>query len=326
MSSSLPAVRFVLKRIAGGLFSLWAVSVLVFAATNFLPGDPAIAILGQSATAERVAQLRESLNLGEGAVTRYVEWVTAVVKGDFGNSLTQGVTSFTDSGGAGRPVAEIIGPALVNTAILASVSLALLAVVSLAVGVVSALQRGTRVDTALQVTMLVFIAVPEFVLGATLIIVFGFVWPILPTVSLTVSPMNLVLPVATLVLGLLGLTARLVRVGVIGVLDSNYVTNARLRGIPESVIIRSHVLPNALGPSLQALAIATGIFVGGVVVIEYLFGYPGIGTGFVSAIAGRDYPVVQAYALILAGAYIVANIIADSLTALLNPRLRAAMA
>ncbi len=139
------------------------------------------------------------------------------------------------------------------------------------------------------------------------------------------TPEALVLPVATLVLGMLGVTARLVRVGVLETLGSNHVMSARLRGIPEPRVIRSHVLPTALGPSLQALAIATGIFVGGVVVIEYLFGYPGIGTGFVSAVAGRDYPVVQAYTLLLAGAYIVANVVADTITAITNPRIRASL-
>ncbi|MGH2944739.1 MAG: ABC transporter permease [Solirubrobacteraceae bacterium] len=312
----------VLKRLGGGLVSLLVVSVLIFAGTNLLPGDPAVAILGKSATPERTEALRESLNLDESVVSRYVEWLGGVARGDFGTSLTQGVGSFTESGGTGTPVNELIGPALGNTAILASISLALLVVASLLIGTVSALRRGSGLDTVLQVAMLVCIALPEFVLGAILIILFGFVWPILPAVSVSVTPEALVLPVATLVLGMLGVTARLVRVGVIEVLDTNYVATARLRGVPEARVIRHHVLPNALGPSLQSLAIATGIFVGGVVVIEYLFGYPGIGTGFVSAVAGRDYPVVQAYTLILAGAYIVANVVADTITTLANPRLR----
>lgn len=317
---------FLVRRLAWGLVNLFIVSMLVFLATNLLPGDPATAILGRDASPERAEALRESLDLDRPLITRYADWLGGLFQGDFGNSLTQGVGSFTESGGNGRPVSDIIKPRLGNTAVLAAVSLALLIVISLAVGTASAIRRGSRGDTLAQVVMLVFISIPEFVLGAVLILLFGFAWPILPAVSLDVSAQNLVLPVLTLVLGLLGVTARLVRVGVIDVLETNYVTNARLRGIPEAQVIRRHVLPNALGPSLQALAIATGMFVGGVVVVEYLFGYPGIGTGFASAVAGRDYPVVQAYALILAGTYIVANVIADTITAVANPRLRDAAA
>ena len=317
---------FVLKRLAGGLVSLLVLSALVFAATNLLPGDPAVAILGKSATPERTAALRESLDLDQSVAARYAEWLGGVVQGDFGTSITQGVGSFTESGGTGASVGELMGPALRNTAILASIALALLVCLSLLIGTISALKRGSRLDTGLQVVLLVFIALPEFVLGAILIILFGFAWPILPAVSVSVTPEALVLPVATLVLGMLGVTARMVRVGVVETLQSNYVMNARLRGVPEARVIRHHVLPNALGPSLQALAIATGLFVGGVVVVEYLFGYPGIGTGFVSAVAGRDYPLVQAYTLVLAGTYIVANVAADTVTALTNPRLRTAAA
>jgi len=318
-------VKFVLGRLAGGLVSLLVISVLVFAATNLLPGDPATAVLGKSATPERVAGLRETLNLNEPATTRYVEWLTGAFHGDFGHSITQGVDSFAEEDATGIAVSTLIRPALANTAVLAGISLALLIVGSLVFGTVSALARGTRIDTALQVAMLIFVSLPEFVLGTVFIIVFAFALPVLPAVSLDVSFTGLVLPVATLVLGVLGVTARLVRVGVIEVLDTNYVANARLRGVPERRVIRHHVLPNALGPSLQAVAIATGIFVGGVVVIEYLFGYPGIGTGFVSAVSGRDYPVVQAYTLILAGTYILANLVADTFTALTNPRMRASL-
>jgi peptide/nickel transport system permease protein len=317
--------RFVLKRVGGGLASLLIVSVLVFVGTNLLPGDPAHAILGRDATPARVAQLRKSMKLDQPVPVRYLRWLAGVSHGDFGRSITQGGGALADRSVSGTPVSTLIGPPLGNTLVLASISFVLLVAGSLVLGTAAAIRRASPLDTAVQVATLLFIALPEFVLGALLIIVFGFLWPVLPAVTLTVSPAGLVLPVATLVLGMLGVTARLVRVSVIDVLDTNYVMNARLRGVPEARVIRAHVLPNALGPTLQVLAITTGIFVGGVVVVEYLFGYPGIGTGLVTAVAGRDYPVVQAYALILAGTYIVANLIADTVTALTNPRLRVAM-
>jgi peptide/nickel transport system permease protein len=321
-------VVFVLRRLSRGLVTLLVVSLLVFVATNLLPGDPATAILGKQATPERLTDLRKSLNLDEPVATRYAAWLGGVIQGDFGRSITQGVDNFGDPDveGSGTPVTTLIGRPLLNTAVLASISFVLLVLASLFVGTVAALRRGSSLDTTSQVLILVLIALPEFVLGSILVIGFAFIWPVAPAVTLEVSAKGLILPIATLVLGFLGVTARLVRVGVIEVLDSNYVTNARLRGVPESRIIRSHVLPNALGPTLQVFAIATGIFVGGVVVVEYLFGYPGLGTGFVSAVAGRDYPVVQAYTLIFAAVYVVANIGADAITIGVNPRLREAVA
>jgi peptide/nickel transport system permease protein len=319
-------VRFLLRRVGGGVASLLIVSILVFVGTNLLPGDPAHAILGKNATRAGVTELRKSLNLDQPIPVRYLEWLGGVMHGDFGRSVAQGGGAFAGQRGSGTPVTTLVGPPLLNTLVLASISFTLLVAGSLLLGTAAALRRASTLDSTIQVVTLLFIAMPEFVLGAVLIILFAFVWPVLPAVSLTVSPAALVLPVATLVLGMLGVTARLVRVSVIEVLNTNYVFNARLRGIPEARVIRSHVLPNALGPALQVLAITTGIFVGGVVVVEYLFGYPGIGTGLVNAVAGRDYPVVQAYALILAGTYIAANLIADAITALTNPRLRAVMA
>jgi peptide/nickel transport system permease protein len=309
-----------------GLLSLWAVSVLIFAATNLLPGDPAAAILGKEATPERLAELRAELGTDRPAPERYVDWLSGVATLDFGRSVTQGVGAFAEAGAGGTPVTELIGTSIKNTAILAAVALVLLVALSILLGTVAAIRQGRPLDSSIQVVGLVFIAVPEFVLGAVLVILFSFVWPVLPAVSVDVTARTLVLPVATLVLCMLGVTVRLVRVGVIEVLQTNYVASARLRGIREATVLRRHVLPNSLGPTMQVFAIATGLFVGGVVVVEYLFGYPGIGTGFVNAVAGRDYPVVQAYTLVLAAAYIVANIIADVVTVLSNPRLRVAVA
>lgn len=318
---------YLLRRFGLAAASLVVLTLLVFASTNLLPGNPATAILGKEATPEKVAAIQSALGLDRSFQERYIDWFTGLLRFDLGNSVTQGVGAFGETSGAtGTPVAELIGATIRNTAILAFVAIVLLVLLSIVLGVVSALRHGRATDSSIQVAGLIFIALPEFVLGALLILVFSFFWPILPAVTLDITPAGLVLPVATLVLAMLGVTVRLVRVGVLEVMQANYVVTARLRGIPERTIVRAYVLPNALGPTVQVFAIATGLFVGGVVVVEYLFGYPGIGSGFVSAVAGRDYPVVQAYALVLGGAYIVANLIADVITLSMNPRVRVGMA
>jgi peptide/nickel transport system permease protein len=315
-------IRFVLQRLASGVVALVAVSALVFMGTNLLPGNPANAILGKDATPERVAALSQELGLDKPAVARYLSWLEGAIHGDFGQSVTQGVGTL--SGEGGTKVSALVEPALAKSLILASISLALVFVGSFLIGTGAAIRRNSPEDRAIQVVMLLFLALPEFVLGALLIIVFAFAWPVLPAVTLTPSPEGLVLPVATLVLGALGWTARLIRVSVSEILDANYVANARLRGVPEHRVIRSYVLPNAIAPVAQAFAMMTGAFLGEIVVVEYLFGYPGIGTGFVKAVTGRDYPVVDTYTLIFAGGYILANIIAATVTTMANPRLRAA--
>jgi peptide/nickel transport system permease protein len=312
---------YILRRCGGAVVVLLVVSALVFIATNLLPGNPSNAILGRDATPARVTELTRELGLDKPLIERYGAWLGNAAQGDFGRSVTQGGGAFGEFG-HGTKVRTLVAPALRNTAILASVSLSLVILTSLLLGTFSALRQSRPEDNLAQVVTLVFLALPDFVLGAILIILFAFVWPVLPAVTLTPSVSGLVLPVATLVLGLLGVTARLIRVGVIDVLSSNYVTSARLRGVPERRLLRSHVLPNALGPTLQVFAMAAGDFVGAVVVVEYLFGYPGIGTGFVEAVSGRDYLVVQAYALIFAAVYILANLIAGTLTVAATPRLR----
>lgn len=315
--------RFLLGRVAAGFVAVLAVSALVFLGTNLLPGNPATAILGKDATPARVAALSQELGLDKPVVVRYLLWLKGAAHGDFGQSVTQGVGTLSGSGGT--KVSSLVGPALVNSLILASISLVLVFIGSFLIGTGAAIRRNSPEDRLAQVVMLVFLALPEFVLGALLIIVFAFAWPVLPAVTLTPSATGLVLPVATLVLGALGWTARLIRVSVSEILDTNYVANARLRGVPEIKVIRSYVLPNSIAPVAQAFAMMTGAFLGEIVVVEYLFGYPGIGTGFVNAVSGRDYPVIDTYTLIFAGAYILANIIAATVTTLANPRLRVAI-
>lgn len=315
-------IYYLLRRVGLVATSVGALTVLVFLATNLLPGNPAIAILGKEATPEKVLVIQEALGLDEQVVTRYVNWIGNVLQLDFGRSVTQGLDAFSNQGLLGTPVSELIISPLKNSVILASVSLTLLIILTLLIGTYTALRAGSKIDKSIQIVGLLFISLPEFVLGAILIVLFCFVIPILPAVSFTVSPINLILPVTTLLLSMIGVTMRLVRVGVIDVLKTNFVITARLRGIPERTIIRKYLLPSALAPTLQIFAIAAGLFVGGMVVVEYLFGYPGIGSGFVSAVAGRDYPLVQAYAIILGGTYVIANFVVDIITFFTNPKLR----
>jgi peptide/nickel transport system permease protein len=315
-------IYYLLRRVGLVATSVGALTVLVFLATNLLPGNPAIAILGKEATPEKVLVIQEALGLDEQVVTRYVNWIGNVLQLDFGRSVTQGLDAFSNQGLLGTPVSELIVSPLKNSIILASVSLTLLIILTLLIGTYTALRAGSKIDKSIQIVGLLFISLPEFVLGAILIVLFCFAIPILPAVSFTVSPINLILPVTTLLLSMIGVTMRLVRVGVIDVLKTNFVITARLRGIPERTIIRKYLLPSALAPTLQIFAIAAGLFVGGMVVVEYLFGYPGIGSGFVSAVAGRDYPLVQAYAIILGGTYVIANFVVDIITFFTNPKLR----
>ena len=315
-------IYYLLRRVGLVATSVGALTVLVFLATNLLPGNPAIAILGKEATPEKVLVIQEALGLDEQVVTRYVNWIGNVLQLDFGRSVTQGLDAFSNQGLLGTPVSELIISPLKNSVILASVSLTLLIILTLLIGTYTALRAGSKIDKSIQIVGLLFISLPEFVLGAILIVLFCFTIPILPAVSFTVSPINLILPGTALFLSMIGVTMRLVRVGVIDVLKTNFVITARLRGIPERTIIRKYLLPSALAPTLQIFAIAAGLFVGGMVVVEYLFGYPGIGSGFVSAVAGRDYPLVQAYAIILGGTYVIANFVVDIITFFTNPKLR----
>jgi peptide/nickel transport system permease protein len=252
------------------------------------------------------------LGLDEPAPQRYLEWLGGVITLDFGTSLA-----------LNEPVATAIRPRLLNSLILVIATFALLVPLSIVFGVWTAIREGSRMDLFGQVGSLSLTALPEFVVAAALIILFAFVWPVLPAISLTVTPRSLVLPTATLVLVSVAWTGRLIRAGVIEALRADHVAMARLKGLPERLVVRRHVLPQALGPSIQAFALTVGYIAGGVVVVESVFAFDGMGRGLVTAAASRDIPMVQAYTLILACFYIFANLIADLLTMLLNPQLRA---
>jgi peptide/nickel transport system permease protein len=305
-------IRLVGVRLAGGIATLFAASILIFAVMQLLPGDAATAVLQQGASNKTVlAQLRHQYGLDRPAPVRYASWIGGIVRGDFGKSP-----------GSGLSVASLIHTPLKNTAVLLAVTLVLMFPLAIAIGTASALTRDTWLDGGLQTAVLVLASLPSFVVGIALILLFAFTWKLFPAVSLSLSVKSVVLPIATLVLGWVPFTARMVRAGIIDVLASDYVQMARLKGIPEARVIRRHVLPNALVPAIQAFALTAASMPAGIVIVEYLFSFQGVGNTLVQSVESRDTATVEAITLILVVVYIVANLASDFATVMLTPRLR----
>jgi peptide/nickel transport system permease protein len=299
-------------RLVAGIVTLLAASILIFVTMDILPGDAATATLGrEAADPAAVAALRKEFGLDRHVTVRYAEWVQGAVQLDFGRSLANKLE-----------VSELIGPRLERTAILLAVTLVLMLPFAVLIGTASALRRDTWIDGGLQVFTLVMASLPSFVVGIALILVFAFWWPVLPAVSFETTPKDLALPVATLVLGWMPLTARMVRTGVVQVLESDYVQMARLKGMPERQVVRHHVLPNALVPAIQAFALTAAGMPAGIVIVEYLFAFQGIGDFLIQAVQSRDTATVEAVTLILVAVYVIANLLADIATVVLTPRLR----
>jgi peptide/nickel transport system permease protein len=298
---------------------LLVVSLLIFLVTQALPADPASAILGREATPEALAAIRADLGLDRPWYVQYLDWLGGVLTGDFGTSYATRM-----------PVAEYLGSRvgysffLMAVAALASIPLSIL------VGSYAALKRDKKFDTSSSIGTLVLAAMPEFVVGTLLIILFAttvFQW--LPAVTYLppgTAPWQdldgIILPVATLVISVSPYVARVMRAAMVEVLESDYVEMARLKGMPERTVLWRHSLPNAIGPTLQVIALNLAFLAGGVIVVERLFNYPGIGSALADAVRSRDMPVVQFLALIIAGVYVVTNLLADVGTVLVTPRLR----
>lgn len=309
-----------------GVVTLAVASVIIFAATNVLPGDVAEVVLGRNATPELVQSMDEKLRLNESVVSRYGDWISGVVQGDLGESL---VAVAQD---ASQPhISAMISEPLRNSLVLASLALLALVPLSLALGVLAGLRHGKGVDYGISYVAVVIGALPEFVLGTFLIVVFFTQLGWLPPVALVpvggsplAHPDALVLPIAALCGASVAFAARQVRAGVVSVLDEEYVRSARLAGLRESRVIRRYVLRNALAPSVQIYAQTLQYMLGGVIVVEALFGYPGIGSLLVNAVSTRDATLVASVSLILAAIYVAINIAADIAVLLLVPKLRAA--
>lgn len=328
-------ISLLARRAAWGVATLLAVSVLVFAGTSLLSGDAVTIALGKLATPDRVEAMRHDLGLDRSAPARYVSWLGGILRGDLGVSLSTGVggTTTTSAGvPKGLPVSDLIGDRIVNSLILALVAAAVIFPLSIVLGAISALRPGGRLDALISTTTLVLIALPEFVIGLVLVFLFAVTVRWFPAISfvppdatLATRIDGLVLPVATLTGASVAHTARLVRGSLIDVLESDYVRTARLKGVPESRVIRRHALPNALVPMIQVVALNFAWLVGGIVVVEVVFSYPGIGQALTEAVQSRDIPTVQILALAIAGVYVLVNLLADLATILLTPRLRTAI-
>jgi peptide/nickel transport system permease protein len=311
------------RRIGLAVLTLWFVSILVFVATTAL-GDPVRAILGKDYGADkaRVAQLTQQLNLDESLPTRYLHWLGGLFSGDLGTSIANG-----------RPVSELIGDTVLNTLGLVLISAVLMIPVAFGVAMVSANYRRRRGDTIIQSVLLTLAGLPEFVIGILLVAIFSttvFHW--LPAVTIVGStghpwdqPKSMILPVATLVLAVAPYVSRIVRSTLLEVLDSDYVELARLKGIPERVVMRKHALLNAIVPGIQVIALQLAWLAGGVVLVEAVFNYPGVGKQLVDSVNAHDVPMVQALSMIIAGVYVLVNLVADLISILLTPRARTAI-
>jgi peptide/nickel transport system permease protein len=310
--------QYVLKRLGLALLTLVLLSLIIFFAGSVLPGNPGREILGPFASETAVAALNHKLGVDRPLITQYWSWVSGLLHGDLGTS-----TQFN------LPVSSLLLPALGRSLKLAAVAFVIVVPLSILGGVLAALYRGRFVDRSISVTGLSLTSVPEFVSGVVLIVIFaiGLKWlPVSANPPPGTPPLSqlhyLILPAIPLVFVLFGYIARMARAGTLEALDSDYVRTAVLKGLPGSVVIRRHVLRNSLLPTITVIATQTGYLIGGLVVVETLFNYPGIGRLIVTAADNKDFPMLEAGVLVIGIVYLVATLIADVLYTVLNPRIR----
>tara|TARA_R110000850_G_scaffold36903_11_gene97252 strand:+ start:130 stop:1077 length:948 start_codon:yes stop_codon:yes gene_type:complete len=311
-------LRIVAQRLGLGLLTLLVVSVIIFGAVELLPGDFAQERLGQAATPEAVDAIRKQLGLDQPPVTRYFQWLGAALQGDFGVSF-----------GNNRPVASQLAPRFANTLFLAMLAAAIAVPLALTIGILAALYRNSIFDRVANVGTLASISSPEFFVAYMLILFFAVLNPWLPSISNIHAGMGFgakayasLLPALTLTLVVTAHMMRMTRAAIINLLASPYIEMARLKGVKPLRIITRHALPNALAPIINVVALNLAYLITGVVVVEVVFVYPGVGQLFVDSVKRRDIPIVQASCLIFAAAYILLNLTADIMSILSNPRLR----
>lgn len=314
-----PIRALVMRRLGFGLITLFVVSVLIFWATEVLPGNAAYAVLGHSATTQRLHQLEVQMHLNEGIFAQYWRWLSGLFTGNLGSSLANG-----------QPVWGLVDQRLVNSAALVFAAGIIGTVLGVALGAYAALRKDKLFDHVFSIFALAVTALPEFVVAIVLIILFSTtVSHLLPAVSLITpgtyawqSPRLMVLPVATLVIVIVPYLFRMARAAMIEALESDYVEMARLKGVPSWRIVLVHALPNAIAPTIQVIGLNYLYLAGGIVVVEYVFNFPGIGQGLVNAVENRDVPVIQLTVVILAAFYIVVNIMTDVIALIATPRRR----
>ncbi len=313
-----PILKLIAQRIALGILLLFAVSVLIFVGTQILPGDVAQSILGQSATAESLANLREALGLNDPAYIRYFKWLGGVLTGNLGTALS-----------SGQDIASSIKGRLWNTLFLAFWAAAVSVPLAIGLGLLAVRYRNGFVDKLISGLALASTSLPEFFIGYLLVYFFAVQWQIFPGISTVYDGMPflermkaIALPATALTLVVLAHMMRMTRAAILNVMQSAYIETAELKGLSPFEIIRKHAFPNAIAPVVNVVMLNLAYLVVGVVVVEVIFVYPGMGQYLVDHVAKRDVPVVQAVGLIFAAVYITLNIIADIAAILANPRLR----
>ncbi|MFE7422171.1 ABC transporter permease [Rhodococcus sp. NPDC057529] len=321
-----PLGAMILRRILAGIATVFAASALVYAAIMVLPGDVATVILGRNATPERIAEVEAQLNLDAPVYERYFQFLGDLFTGNLGYStagLVQGVQI---------PVADIIGPAFANSAVLAAVTMILFIPLALGLGLLTGIRAYKPTDHVVSMTSLAISALPEFLVASALITIFfswlGWLPPIsaIPAGDVALShPDMMALPVLTLLTVSLAFGSRMLRATVIDVMAQDYVTMARLSGFPAREVIRKYVLPNSLVSTVQIFAQQLQYLIGGIIVVEAVFNYPGIGSTLVRAIAVRDTQEIVVIATILAATYILINLVADLICIVLDPKIRTAV-
>ena len=311
-------INLILKRIFSSFFTLLIVSALIYGVLEILPGDVATRILGRAATPESLVILRAELGLDEPALNRYFSWLYNIFQGDFGNAMT-----------SKRPIIDVLGPKIFNTMVLSGFAFLLYLPMAFITALVQAANKNRQIDNILSIVTLVILSLPDFIIGTIFLILFVVFIPILPAVSLVGEYTNfwewvkaLIMPAVTLALIMSVYAVRMLRDNLIEVLDSDYVLMARLKGLPKYKVLIKHALPNAITPTLNVTALNLGFLIGGVVIVEKVFTYPGFGSLLVDSIKFRDLPLVEATILIAAAFYVFANLLTDILSILFNPKLR----
>jgi peptide/nickel transport system permease protein len=308
----------VVARIGLSVITLLIVSAITFLILQILPGDVASRILGRDATAESLELLRTELGLDRPALSRYFDWLADLLQGDLGKSLV-----------SSRPVVEILGPRIYNTMLLSGFAFLIYLPLTTIPAMLQAIWRDRPADHALSVATLVLLSMPDFLLATILLFGFVVVIPVLPAMSLVDESSDawdylraMTLPAVTLAIIMAVYAVRMLRDNLIEVLDSDYVRMAELKGLSPRRVLLRHALPNALVPTLNVTALNLAYLVGGVVVVERVFSYPGFGNLLVDALQLRDLPLIEATVMIAALVYVAANLVADLAAILLNPRLR----
>jgi peptide/nickel transport system permease protein len=311
-------VPLILRRTGSAVVTLLLVSMVIFTIASLLPGDAAQEVLGQSATAEQVAALRTEMGLDRSAPVRYGAWLVALLQGDPGYSFV-----------ANLPVSQIIAERLPNSLLLAGLTAAVAVPLALLIGIVAAVYRGSAIDRVLNIVTLSLVAIPEFLVATVGVLIFSVYLLWLPSIALvseeaTTGEMlrSLALPILSLAAVVIAQMARMTRAAVADQLDRPYVEMALLKGVPFPRIVLFHVMPNAVGPVVNAIALSLSFLMGGAIIVETIFNYPGLASLMVNAVTSRDMSLLQACAMIFCAAYLALILVADVIAILANPRLR----